>query len=735
MGTSICSFIQNKLKGEMERKRHICYPIINRIRREQRGGRKMKKILIGIISVFITATLLVCCLGDDETELDTYNEETTADETVTENEGVNESEETVSEHTLIERRPYYTKLLGDGADTVTVMIYMIGSNLESGGGGCATDDLEEIAAATADSKVKIVIETGGTTDWVNPAILGGTTQRFIMEDGKLEEVEDLGQLCMTDEKTLGDFISWATEKYASNRNMLLFWDHGGGTVMGFGSDEYYEDGSLELSDIARALKRTGVKFDLIGFDACLMGTIETAYALEPYADYLIASEELEPGTGWYYTDWITKLAEDTSINTTDLGQKIIDDYVASNDGFFFSQDCTLALIDLGGIKGAYNALCSYMTSSISALKQNQFKTLSRARANTRSYGEGGYEQIDIIDYIEKADIGNGEELKAALEDVILYNGTNIEGANGLAMYYPYDCPEYYNMMLSELKAIEYGDSCTDFFSYFLSMLTGAQAVNRSTLSPIEKMTGYEPEENETDYSAYDWYDSSYYESYGEDSECCDLSEKEIIDKGDYFALQLSEAEWEDINYIEMQVFLDDGEGYIDLGSDNVYEFDDDGDLKIDFDYYWVALNGQIMPFYAEEEYEDESKWYTYGYIPAVLIREGKEQDIDIMVYWGNDCENGKVMGYRIRTEGMSVAEKGYRDFLESDTICAVCDYYTYEGEYDASYYFGERINVGDGLAVSYEFIEEQGENYGACIWCKLQDVYNNEFYTESVIYE
>ena len=30
--------------------------------------------------------------------------------------------------------------------------------------------------------------------------------------------------------------------------------------------------------------------------------------LEPYADYMIASEETEPGIGWYYTGWLTALS-------------------------------------------------------------------------------------------------------------------------------------------------------------------------------------------------------------------------------------------------------------------------------------------------------------------------------------------------------------------------------------------------------------------------------------------
>ena len=52
---------------------------------------------------------------------------------------------------------------------------------------------------------------------------------------------------------------------------------------------------MGLANINKALKDGGVKFDFIGFDACLMATAETALMLDQHADYLIASEETEPG--------------------------------------------------------------------------------------------------------------------------------------------------------------------------------------------------------------------------------------------------------------------------------------------------------------------------------------------------------------------------------------------------------------------------------------------------------
>ena len=60
----------------------------------------------------------------------------------------------------------------------------------------------------------------------------------------------------------------------------MLWNHGGGTALGFGYDEMYPDDMLSLSQIGNALSDSGIKFDIVGFDACLMGTIETAYMPE-----------------------------------------------------------------------------------------------------------------------------------------------------------------------------------------------------------------------------------------------------------------------------------------------------------------------------------------------------------------------------------------------------------------------------------------------------------------------
>jgi len=66
------------------------------------------------------------------------------------------------------------------------------------------------------------------------------------------------------------------------------WDHGGGSITGFGYDEINSKTSMTLDKINSALKLGGCKFDYVGFAACLMATYETAVMLNQYKLFLIS---------------------------------------------------------------------------------------------------------------------------------------------------------------------------------------------------------------------------------------------------------------------------------------------------------------------------------------------------------------------------------------------------------------------------------------------------------------
>lgn len=238
-------------------------------------------------------------------------------------------------------------LKGNGEDQVTIMVYMNGSNLESDYGS-ATTDISEMVAADLNDKVSVVIQTMGTLEWQDFNIASDHTQRYLVEDHDLVLVDDtLEQEDCTDPKTLSDFIIWSAKKYPADRYFLILWNHGGGSVEGFGYNQWgrYSD-SLTLDEMQTALEDGGVVFDFIGMDSCIMSSIEICYALYDYCDYMILSEDFESSLGWYYKGWMTELAKNTSIDTVSLAKIIIDDMVEANEkNHHEGMASTLSLID------------------------------------------------------------------------------------------------------------------------------------------------------------------------------------------------------------------------------------------------------------------------------------------------------------------------------------------------------------------------------------------------------
>jgi len=193
--------------------------------------------------------------------------------------------------------------------------------------------------------------------------------------------------------------------------MLILWDHGGGSVSGYGYDQHYPSNTMRLDEIAVALKNGGCVFDLIGFDACLMATLETAIVLEPYADYMIASEEVEPGIGWYYTGWITALSRNTSIKTIDLGKKLIDDYVKEVRAKTPSSQAHCRLLTWRSSKYHTAAFTKFAKSIDTLVTRNEYKTVSNARANTKEFAKSSkINQIDLINFAENLGTDEGKNL-------------------------------------------------------------------------------------------------------------------------------------------------------------------------------------------------------------------------------------------------------------------------------------------------------------------------------------
>lgn len=102
-----------------------------------------------------------------------------------------------------------------------------------------------------------------------------------------------------DYRVLQAFIKWGFSTYPSKIKMLDIDSHGGG-FLGVVRDD--SSGNLiSLPNLAKALKSTGQKIDVLNFDACLMGAIEVLYELKDVTDVMIGSQDSTLGTGMLYT--------------------------------------------------------------------------------------------------------------------------------------------------------------------------------------------------------------------------------------------------------------------------------------------------------------------------------------------------------------------------------------------------------------------------------------------------
>lgn len=353
----------------------------------------------------------------------------------------------------------------DACGSTTILLYMIGSDLESLQGR-ATDDLNEILDARICDTTNILIQSGGTTNWKNKWMADGKTQRLVAGEDELALVETLEGVKMTDSSSLTDFIQWATAAYPADRYVLILWDHGDGTMGGYGRDELNDGATMRLSVIREALKNGGIHFDIIGFDACLMGTLEMAYSLRGCADYLIASEELLPACGLYYATWLNTLAVNPGLDNQNLAKLIVDSFTV-HAGIEANSDTTLSVIRLDDIENIYQSLYSVLEQAASEQPEVFWKTISNAKVFGQT--DGGYDQFDLLELMEDFDVQGTEQIVKEIQTAVVYsrNSTSMTGAHGIAFYFPRDHGEKFLVVRTDLIACGYSKSYFKLFDQWM----------------------------------------------------------------------------------------------------------------------------------------------------------------------------------------------------------------------------------------------------------------------------
>ena len=614
---------------------------------------------------------------------------------------------------------------GNASDTYTLMLYMCASDLESEC-GFATEDLNEIMYGYTAGNLNVIVQTGGTAEWQNTVVADDRCQRYRVTEDGLELVDDsLGMQNMADSATLTDFIQYCSSNYAADHYGLVLWDHGGGVVGGYGYDENFGGDSMSLTEMSRALGDASVHLDMLGFDACLMANFETCLMAAPYADYLIASEEPEPGCGWYYTDWIGKLSENCGIPPKRYGRQIIDDYITESGWDSPSMYSTLGMFDLQQVtQKLLPALSQFSDDAVQQLSAGEYRRISQSRSNTRAVYQSELDHIDLLDYAQHSQSETADQLEQAVSDCVVYyrETENGSGDNGLSILFPYYDLSALDMLEEMYQTLGYDDAYPAFLEQFANVMAGGQI----------SVSGFSNTQNHaaaSEYSGFQWfdadagYDESYYETYS-----ADLSLLETTEVDGRCVLELSEEDWEIVNDAAMQMFAVYDGFYVDMGLDDYCEFDDYGNLIVEYNQTWVALDGQVVPFFHESYTSDGDSFFTCGSVPCVY----NGIDAEIVLVWDTEHPSGYAAGVRpVYTD--SVAAKGLYDICDGDTFQVYYDIYDEDLNYVETITLDDEIfTVQDSLEVGYADAAEQlGDTF---IYYVLEDIYNNTYYTDSIAY-
>jgi len=661
-------------------------------------------------------------------------------------------------------RDKFTRIRGNGKDTVTIMVYMCGADLESQQ-GMATSDLKEMANAKFGENVNLLVYTGGAKKWRNNVVSASRNQIYQIKDGAFYCLkEDMGNGSMTNPDTLTTFLKFGKENFAADRMCLIFWDHGGGSVSGYGYDERYGQGqTMTLAGINQALKNAGIKFDFIGFDTCLMATVENGIMLSQYADYMIASEETEPGVGWYYSNWLTQLGKNTSTPTVRIGRTIADDFVDVCSQKCRGQATTLSVVDLAELQATVPQELKEFSIETNGLIQNkEYKKVSKARSSSREFAQQSrIDQIDLIHFAKNLGTAEGKDLAGALEGAIKYNrtGGGISNAYGLSIYFPYKRANKVKQMVSTYQAIGMDEEYTRCIQEFASLEVSGQVsagtpissygYSSQTLAPaglLESLTG-QGGGYTTSYSSGGLNDllGSLYgggNSGGSTGSILDLfmgrsmtkeNAAQYILENHFDAnalvwrngrISLSKEQWGLVDSLALNVLLDDGNGYIDLGMDNVYETDGN-DLLETYDGTWLSIDGEPVAYYYLNTVEDGDNYVISGYVPAILNGER----VKLMLNFDSERPFGYIAGAQ-KVYPETETEQQSKELIaigKGDRVQFICDYYNYDGKYTDSYLLGHEITLGDTVMIANKKIEGE-ESKCKATYC-FTDIYQNKYWT------
>ncbi len=376
-------------------------------------------------------------------------------------------------------------------ETRTVMLYIVGSNLETEG-GIVSADLDSIKPENIDlENTNVILYTGGTKEWHN-FIKNTENGVYILKKDGFEQIDSQKQLNMGEPSTLSNFINYVYDNYKTEKYDLILYDHGG-AIDGAIYDDISVD-NLSLSDMDIALKNTPFKeknkLEAVLFRTCLNGSLEIANVFAPYSKYLIASEEISYGSRYSDVLGFINLIKNKD-DGAQFGLKYLNRYQTQMDLIdpHGSVVRTYSVIDLSKIDEVNKALDNFV-SNIDI--QKNYNEISKVRNSIYQYGqeEENYDMVDLYNLannLAKYSNGSASNLMKAIDNAVVYNDTNDKTSHGLSIYFPYKGQQLYkSRFINIYNGLNFSKKYNDFIKKFNNIQSGATSfsfdISKNSLS-------------------------------------------------------------------------------------------------------------------------------------------------------------------------------------------------------------------------------------------------------------
>ncbi|ORU00630.1 hypothetical protein D081_0612 [Anaerovibrio sp. JC8] len=602
-----------------------------------------------------------------------------------------------------------TEAAGQTGDNWLVYWYICGSDLETDYGS-ATDDIIELTNVQLPPNVKVLLITGGANNWQNDMMRPEELGLYLYDNNGIQEVGRYEDADMGSPQTLEYFLQVGKEAFEGEdlRRAFVFWNHGGGSAGGVCYDERTGN-ALSLNDITNSFanvygtSESNPPFEMVGFDACMMATYDTANALKGISRYMTASEEVEPSNGWDYTRWVGALGNNPSMDTATLGKIICDSYMAGCREYETDESATLSVVDIGMIPALGKAYEAY---GIEALKlasndtRGFFSEFGRRAQQAENYGgnnrEQGYSDMVDLGDLARRTIGilpqTSPALINAVDNAVVYkvNGRYRRQGKGISGFYSYDGDQEVLERYIAQQSVPLPQKC---LYYYLVFGVFPQEAEELLAKGVSQGIATVPDVH-----------AVQQQKIFQVSQLEDLS-VDVDSEGNSF-VTLTEDEMDLLSSVHCQlVYLGiEDDVLLVLGSDsNIVADWDTGVFKDNFFGKWPMLNG--YPVYVEITAEEDD--YNLYAVPIKL--NGEKCNLEVAYNYNDDKYH--ILGARKGIDSKGMGSRNLVQLKRGDRITTLHYCMSLSGDdTDTTEVEVDTFTVGDNPRMEDEVVGDG--NYG-----------------------